>query len=152
MIGSAPRPTPGHLAFMDRQIANSAPNPMLGVIGVIRREDRLLVIQRSEFVRVPLAWCFPGGEIEPGESQAEALIREMREELDADVRPGQLLMTQTKHDGRLILYCWSAKLLSDNIRPNPQEVAQFDWLTPAQIREKDGILPGTADIVALLEA
>ncbi|MBX3396796.1 MAG: NUDIX domain-containing protein [Phycisphaerae bacterium] len=125
---------------------------MLGVIGVIRREDRLLLIQRSEFVRVPLAWCFPGGEIEPGESQADALIREMREELDAEILPGRLLMTQTKHEGRLILYCWSAQLLSDSIRPNPREVAQFDWLTPVQIRDKDGILPGTAEILAHLDA
>lgn len=121
---------------------------MLGVIAVIRRDERLLVIQRSAHVRVPLAWCFPGGEIEPGESQADALIREMQEELNADVAPGELLMTQTKHDGRLVLYCWSADLLTPEPRPNPAEVAQFAWLTPDELRNRPGILPGTPEILA----
>lgn len=123
---------------------------MLGVVGVIRRDDKILLIQRSQFVRVPLAWCFPGGEIEPGETQESALIREMREELNADVRPGKLLMTQTKHDGRLVLYCWSAELLTAEPRINPHEVAQIAWLTPDEIRRKDGILPGTAEILATI--
>ncbi len=121
---------------------------MLGVVAVIRRDDRLLVIQRSAHVRAPLAWCFPGGEIEPGESQADALIREMREELNADVAPGELLMTQTKHDGRLILYCWSADLLTPEPHPNPAEVAQLAWLTPDEVRGRPGILPGTPEILA----
>ncbi|MBK8269767.1 MAG: NUDIX domain-containing protein [Planctomycetes bacterium] len=129
---------------------SSSSNPMLGVVGVIRRNDRLLVIQRSEFVRAPLAWCFPGGEIEEGESQEIALIREMREELNADVLPGKLLTTQTKHGGRLILYFWSATLVNGEPNANPKEVACIEWLTPDELRSKEGILPGTADVLTQL--
>ncbi|MFQ5430303.1 MAG: NUDIX domain-containing protein [Phycisphaerae bacterium] len=122
-------------------------NPIRGVLGILRRDDRLLLIQRSATVRAPLAWCFPGGTIEPGETQPEALVREMREEMAVDVRPGALLTTQTKHDGRLILYCWSAEIVAGPPVANPEEVADFAWLTPEEIRTQDGILPGTAEIL-----
>ncbi|MBK8270737.1 MAG: NUDIX domain-containing protein [Planctomycetes bacterium] len=124
--------------------------PMLGVVGVIRRDERVLVIQRSAHVRAPLAWCFPGGEIEPGESQRDALVREMREELNAEVTPGELLTTQTKHDGRLILYFWSADLITPEPAPNPREVACIEWLKPDEIRCKEGVLPGTSEVLTAI--
>ncbi|MFQ5411105.1 MAG: NUDIX domain-containing protein [Phycisphaerae bacterium] len=124
---------------------------MRGVIGITRRDGRLLLIRRSRHVRVPLAWCFPGGEMEPGETQAQTLVREMREEMGLEVEPGELLMTQEKHDGRLLLYCWSARIVSGEVTPNPHEVAEYAWLTPDEIRLKDSVLPGTTDILDALE-
>ena len=120
---------------------------MLGILGILRQQDRLLLIQRSATVRAPLAWCFPGGQIEPGEDQPTALVRELREELNIEVNVGRLLTTQIKHDGRLILYCWSADILRGPPRPNPAEVADFQWLTAGEVRHKPGILPGTAEIL-----
>jgi mutator protein MutT len=118
-----------------------------GILGIIQKGGRLLMIQRSAHVRVPHAWCFPGGTIEPGESQPDALVREMREEVHLEVRPGRHLMTQTKHDGKLVLYCWSAEIISGEPRPNPHEVAEIAWMTPAEIRTRDGVLPGTTAIL-----
>ncbi|QDV92305.1 CTP pyrophosphohydrolase [Phycisphaerae bacterium RAS2] len=118
-----------------------------GILGILQRDGRVLLIQRSRHVRVPLAWCFPGGTIEPGESQPDALVRELHEEVNLIVRPGRHLMTQTKHDGRLVLHCWSAEILDGDLRPNPQEVADLAWLTPAEVRSKAGVLPGTTDIL-----
>lgn len=125
----------------------SPENPMHGVLGIIRKEGRLLMIQRSRFVRVPLAWCFPGGQVEEGETQEAALIREMREEVHIEVRPGELLMTQTKHNGALILYCWSAEIVSGTPTANPREIHDVRWLTPAEVRALYGLLPGTTDIL-----
>lgn len=121
--------------------------PVVGVLAIIRRDDRLLLIQRSETVKAPLTWCFPGGHIEEGEKQAEALVREIREELNLTVHPGEFLMTQTKHGGRLVLHCWSATITSGEPAPNPAEIAAFAWLTPEEIRAKPGLLPGTTDIL-----
>lgn len=125
-------------------------NPVRGVLGVIRRDGRLLMIQRSRTVRAPLAWCFPGGTVEPGESQTEALVREMREEVSLDVAPGRLLTTQTKHDGGLVLYCWSAEILRGEPIPNPREIANVRWMTPGEIRAHDGMLPGTTEILDMV--
>ena len=124
---------------------------MYGILGIIQQDGRLLMIQRSKFVRVPLAWCFPGGEIEQGETHEQALIREIKEEVGLDVQPGQHLMTQTKHDGRLVLHCWSATITSGDPTPNPREVAQIAWITPADIRTMHGVLPGTTDILDRLK-
>lgn len=124
--------------------------PVVGILGIIRRDDRLLVIRRAKTVKVPLAWCFPGGHIEEGETQPEALVREMREELNLTVCPDEYLMTQTKHDGRLILHCWSASIPEGEPLANPSEVADLAWLTPQEIRAKDGVLPGTTDILDVI--
>jgi len=125
---------------------------MRGVIGVIRRDDRYLVIQRSATVRAPLAWCFPGGEIEPGESVEAALVREMREELNADVTPGALIAVHEKRDGQLILHCMTATLNGGEPRPNPAEVARCAWLTREEIAAVEGLLPGTMEIIDCVES
>jgi len=124
--------------------------PMTGVIGIIRRDERLLIIQRSRHVRVPLAWCFPGGEIEEGETQPQALVREMREEINVAIEAGQLLMTQTKHEGRLVLYCWTASIISGEPTPNPREVARIVWMTPDEIRRQEGLLHGMLEILDVI--
>jgi 8-oxo-dGTP diphosphatase len=132
---------------MNNPHKRTADNPVLGVLGIIREGERVLMIQRSATVRVPFAWCFPGGSIEAGETQIEALVREMQEELAIEVTPGELLMTQTKYEGRLVLYCWSATILSGTPMANPHEVAEFRWMTPAEVRAMEGVLPGTTDIL-----
>ena len=58
-----------------------------GVVAVILRDQRFLMIERSQQVAAPGMMCFPGGGIESGESEAVALERELREELDVKVHP-----------------------------------------------------------------
>jgi len=128
----------------------TADNPLRGVIAVIQQDGRLLMIRRSAHVRSPLTWCFPGGGIEPGETQEAALIRELQEELSLEVEPGQHLTTQTKHDGRLVLYCWSARILAGEPIPCPKEVAEVEWMSPAAIRAREKVLHGTTDILNLI--
>ncbi len=62
---------------------------MLVSAAVIYRSGKVLVGQRRETDRHPLKWEFPGGKVESGESPQQALIRELREELniDADIGP-----------------------------------------------------------------
>jgi len=58
------------------------------VAALLVRGDRVLVCQRREAGPFPLKWEFPGGKVEKGEGLAEALSRELREELGIEIAPG----------------------------------------------------------------
>jgi 8-oxo-dGTP diphosphatase len=59
------------------------------VAALITRADQLLICQRSKDQPLPLKWEFPGGKIEAGEQQVEALRRELGEELGISARIGE---------------------------------------------------------------
>jgi mutator protein MutT len=61
------------------------------VAAIIEREGRVLICRRSEKGPHPLKWEFPGGKVEPGETLADALARELREELAVDAEIGREL-------------------------------------------------------------
>jgi 8-oxo-dGTP diphosphatase len=104
-----------------------------GVVAVIPRAGRLLVIRRSQFVRRPGAYCFPGGGIESGESEQEALVREMHEELNAVVLPQQRVWTSTT-PWDVDLAWWLAELADHSpLQPNAAEVESVRWLQPTEL-------------------
>lgn len=51
------------------------------VAGLIVKNDKILICQRTRHQSMPLKWEFPGGKTEPGEKQEDALYRELEEEL-----------------------------------------------------------------------
>ena len=55
------------------------------VAGLILQNDKLLICQRPKFKEHPLKWEFPGGKIKNDESNKEALIREINEELSINI-------------------------------------------------------------------
>ena len=69
-------------------MGTGGPNSMrCGAVAVIPHADRLLVIRRAATVEAPGTYCFPGGALEPGETEEDAIRRELREELAVDVVP-----------------------------------------------------------------
>ena len=65
------------------------------VAGLIYREGRLLVCQRHMISSWPLKWEFPGGKVEAGESDVDALRRELREELGIEVQETKEIFSHT---------------------------------------------------------
>ena len=61
------------------------------VAAVIEREGRILIARRPAALHLGGLWEFPGGKRQPGETPEAALVREIREELDAAVTVGELL-------------------------------------------------------------
>lgn len=53
---------------------------------IITLEGKTLVVQRSETMRLPLKWEFPGGKVEFGETDEESIVREIKEELNIEIK------------------------------------------------------------------
>ena len=65
------------------------PNGRRGVVAIARRGGKFLTIRRGLTVVAGGTICFPGGHIEAGEEEHEAVVRECHEELAAVVKPGR---------------------------------------------------------------
>lgn len=67
------------------------------VAAVIEKDNKIFCAQRNLAKSMGGKWEFPGGKIEIGESKEEALVREIKEELDSDIKVNKYLMT-VEHD------------------------------------------------------
>jgi len=105
-----------------------------GVVIVVLRQERFLVIRRAPGTLAAGAWCFVGGAIEADESQEQAAVREFREEVGGRVTPLRRLWEYTRPDGLLKLHWWSAELAQDGpLVPNPDEVSEIRWCTADEL-------------------
>ena len=92
---------------------------------VIERGGRVLVSQRGLGGGHPGLWEFPGGKREPGEGDAQALRRELREELGIDVEVGERVWGAMA--GPLDLRFFRCAYLPGS-RPRPLGCTQFRWV------------------------
>jgi len=120
----------------------------VGVVGVLVRDDRLLVIRRSKLVRAPGRYCFPGGAMELGEFEDQTLVREIHEELGVDVRPIRRLHRSIT-PWRVDLRWWLAEVdPSATLQPHPAEVETADWYTVAELLALEELLESNRHFLA----
>jgi 8-oxo-dGTP diphosphatase len=108
------------------------------VAGLIQDgSGRLLACRRPPGKHLAGKWEFPGGKVEPGESPATALVRELREELEITVVPGAAL-TPVVHDygrGPIRLIPILCTVVEGN--PHPHEHSEIRWCTAADLQQLD---------------
>ena len=122
-----------------------------GVVGIVACDGRLLVIRRARTVVAPLVYCFPGGGIEPGESEEAALVREFREEIGVSVRPLRRLW-QCVTPWKVQLAWWLAELEPGQTPVgNPREVESIHWLTSAELAATPDLLVTNREFLELVE-
>ena len=102
------------------------------VAAVIRKDDRIFATQRG-YGEFKDGWEFPGGKIEPGETPQQAVDREIREELDATVKVGDLIDT-IEYDYpafHLSMDCFWCEVVSGELKLLEAEAAK--WLTKEEL-------------------
>lgn len=108
------------------------------VVGaVITDQQMVLCARRGEQMALPGMWEFPGGKLEPGESDAQALVREINEELECEVEIGGRI-TSTRHEydfGFVTLTTYFAKIVSGT--PITTEHAELRWVPAAELNILD---------------
>jgi 8-oxo-dGTP diphosphatase len=131
------------------------------VAAIIVRNSHLLICQRRKDKAFPLKWEFPGGKVETGESLADALTREISEELGVEIEIGrQVNRTQYRYaelSAPIEIVFYFAKI-ADELSNQVVELAGFNvsgafekvvWVTTAKLIEYE-FLAANAELIAQL--
>src|SRR5919112_1549738 len=103
-------------------------SPRVIVAAVIVVDGRVLACERSAPPEVAGRWEFPGGKVEPGETDEEALVRECVEELGVRVAVGARVGPDVPlAHGRAVLRVFSVELIGGDV-PRALEHAAMRWL------------------------
>ncbi|MFI5288130.1 MAG: (deoxy)nucleoside triphosphate pyrophosphohydrolase [Polyangia bacterium] len=103
------------------------------VAAVVEREGRYLITQRRDSAVLANLWEFPGGKVEPGEADEDALRRELRERLDAEARIGKKLGEKLHdYDGYRVALALYEGTLVEGKPLRALRVKDFRWVASSE--------------------
>lgn len=120
------------------------------VAAVIRDKDKIFATQRG-YGEFKDGWEFPGGKIESGETPQQALVREIKEELDTEIEVQELIDT-VEYDYptfHLSMHCFWARIKEGNLILKEHEAAK--WLTKDTLNTVDW-LPADEGLIKQLKS
>lgn len=112
---------------------------------VIRKDDKIFATQRG-YGEFKDGWEFPGGKIEAGETPEQALTREIREELNTEIRVGERIGT-VEYDYpkfHLSMDCFWCEIVQGMLELKEHEAAK--WLTKDTLHSVEW-LPADAEVI-----
>jgi 8-oxo-dGTP diphosphatase len=114
-------------------------------------DGRVLIAQRPEGKHMAGWWEFPGGKVAHGESDADALVRELREELGVESRARRVITTMAhEYPDRVVeLILWHASLVSGE--PRGLDGQQLKWVD-CQSLGSERLLPADLPLIPALQA
>jgi 8-oxo-dGTP diphosphatase len=123
------------------------PEQKRGVVAVARREGLFLAIRRGRTVRAGGRVCFPGGHIEPGEEEHEAVVRECMEELAASVAPQACVWRSVTAWGTPLAW-WNVTFVEEReLVPHPIEVDEILWRSAEGLLAEPDLLEGNREFL-----
>ena len=119
------------------------------VAAIIRLGDSVFATQRG-YGEWKDYWEYPGGKVEPGEGLEQALVREIREELDTEINVDKFLTTIEWDYPKfhLRMHCFMCSLLTEALHLNEHEDAR--WLSAANLGSVNW-LPADYQLIPLIE-
>ena len=101
---------------------------------IIRDGDKILICQRAEDDECAMLWEFPGGKREDGETLEECIIREIREELELDIKILGVFTTSNYHykGNEIHFTVYNAEIIGGKLKLNVHSAAE--WVTLGEIR------------------
>lgn len=95
------------------------------VAGALIVDGALLVAQRNRPPELAGLWELPGGKAGAGESDTQALIRELREELGVDVLVGERLGAEVGLNPTMVLRAYRVRLQSGTVEPHDHRALRW---------------------------
>jgi ADP-ribose pyrophosphatase YjhB (NUDIX family) len=107
------------------------PSIGIGATIAIIEEDRILLTKREDFE----IWCMPGGQIDPGESLADAAVREAREETGLEVELTRLVCLSSRVGGgqEVHMPIFAAKVVGGTLSPQVDEVIDIGYFAAEEL-------------------
>lgn len=117
---------------------------------IIKVQNQIFATQRG-YGPFKDGWEFPGGKIEEGETPGQALVREIKEELDTEIEIGELvdIVEYDYPDFHLTMHCFMCTIKSGDLVLKEHEAAK--WLTRETLYSVDW-LPADKDLIDKLYA
>lgn len=98
------------------------------VAAVLERDGKYLITQRRAAAVLPLLWEFPGGRVEPGETDPQAVKRELLHRLGVEIEVGKLIsFVSHPYEHYVVdLFLYECTLLTESLEP--RAVNAFKWV------------------------
>jgi len=116
---------------------------------VIRRGGLVLLARRAPGRAMAGLWEFPGGRVEPGETPAQALVRELREEMNVEASVGRQLHSETCSTDRGVFRILFLEVHGIEGEPALNDHDALEWVTPAAMADMP-LAPADRGMAALL--
>jgi 8-oxo-dGTP diphosphatase len=110
----------------------NAPRTIRVVAAVLEKDGKYLITQRRATAVLPLMWEFPGGRVEAGETDAQALKREVMHRLGADIEVGKLIsFVSHPYEHYVVdLFLYECMLVGDKLEA--RAVTAYKWVSSAE--------------------
>ena len=120
------------------------------VVAIIQREGTFLLIKRSDYNKTASGyWCPVSGRVEPGETQEEAVRREVMEEVGLEVEAVEKVAEIGSADDRFALHFWRTEILGGEAHITSNEATALQWFTLSELKE---LQPPFAEDIEIFES
>ena len=123
--------------------------PTKVVAAIIKKNNLFLIVQRNRNKHLGLKWEFPGGKVLSNETSKEALIREIKEELNVTINVQEKIAEEKYKDDKIdiVLHYFLCKLQNGRMELNEHE--NFAWVKKKDFNKYD-FAEGDGNILSLL--